>query len=63
MYLFLTLAVNHGHFLLLMLKLEFDADFINVFFELIVNYKRVRFFFVKIDFFHLMALKEVIREN
>jgi hypothetical protein len=31
MYLFVTLAVNHGHFLLLMLKLEFDADFINVF--------------------------------
>jgi hypothetical protein len=35
-----------------------------MFFELIVNYERARnFFFVKIIFFNLMALNEVIREN
>jgi hypothetical protein len=38
-----------------------------VFFELIVNYERLRkkiiFFWIKIDFLHFMALNEVIREN
>jgi hypothetical protein len=33
-----VVAVNLGHFSLLL----FDANFINVFFELIVNYERVR---------------------
>jgi hypothetical protein len=43
----------------------FDANFINMFFELIVNYERARekiCFLVKINFFNFMALK-VIREN
>jgi hypothetical protein len=49
-----TAVVNLGHFSLSLLKLEyviqkltifFDANFINVFFELIVNYERVQFFF------------------
>jgi hypothetical protein len=36
----MTLVVNLGHVSLLILKL--DANFINMFFELIVNYERVR---------------------
>jgi hypothetical protein len=40
-------------------------NFINMFFELIVNYDRARknIFLLKINFFNFMALNEVIREN
>jgi hypothetical protein len=44
----------------------FDANFVNVFFELIVNYERVRkknVFLLKIDFLNFMALNEVITKN